>query len=168
MHNGKNGVRKIPEGFHTLTPHLVVRGGAQAIEFYKKAFGAEEVMRMAVPDGTAIGHAELRIGDSIFFLADEFPQCQSPQTLGGSAVTLHLYVEDCDKVFNRAVAAGAQVRMPPTDMFWGDRYGQVIDPFGHLWAMSTHKEDVAPDEMARRAQAAFANMDKCPGQPAAV
>jgi uncharacterized glyoxalase superfamily protein PhnB len=168
MHNGKNGVRAIPEGFHTLTPHLVVRGGVQAIEFYKKAFGAEEIMRMPMPDGKAIGHAELRIGDSIFFLADEFPQCKSPQTLGGSPVTLSLYVEDCDQVFNRAVAAGAEVRMPPADMFWGDRYGQLTDPFGHVWALSTHKEDVPPDEMARRAKAAFANMGKADCQPAAV
>jgi PhnB protein len=169
MHNSKNGARPIPEGFHTLTPHLVVRGAATAIDFYKKAFGAQEVMRMALPDGKTIGHAEIRIGDSLVFLADEFPGCQpSPQGLGGSPVTLNLYVEDCDAVFDRAVAAGAQVRMPPADMFWGDRYGQVVDPFGHIWALATHKEDVPPDELAQRAQAAFAGMGKGAGEPAKV
>lgn len=123
---------------------------------------------MAMPDGKAIGHAELRIGDSIFFLADEFPPCQSPLAFGGSPVTLSLYVEDCDAVFNRAVAAGATVRMPPADMFWGDRYGQIVDPFGHVWALCTHKEDVAPEEMMHRAQECFANMGKGAGEPAAV
>ncbi len=168
MHNGKNGVRVIPEGCHTLTPHLVVRGAAAAIDYYKQAFGAEEVMRMPMPDGQTIGHAELRIGNSMIFLADEFPQCKSPLALGGSPVTLSLYVEDCDEVFQRAVAAGATVRMPPADMFWGDRYSQIVDPFGHVWALCTHKEDIAPEEMMRRAQEAFANMAKSAGEPAAV
>jgi uncharacterized glyoxalase superfamily protein PhnB len=166
MHNGKNGVRAIPEGFHTITPHLVIRGAAQAIEFYTKAFGATEICRHPGPNGLLM-HAEIKIGNSIVFLADEFPAmgCQSPQTLGGSPVTLSLYVEDTDATFNQAVAAGATVRMPPMDMFWGDRYGQVIDPFGHIWAMATHKEDVSPEEMARRAQEAF-KTGACSGEPA--
>ncbi len=168
MHNGKNGVKSVPDGFHSVTPHLVVRGAAAAIEFYKKAFGATEVMRMTMPDGKAVGHAEIKIGDSLIMIADEFPQCQSPQALGGSPVTLGLYVEDCDAVFQRAVAAGAQVRMPPADMFWGDRYGQVTDPFGHIWSIATHKEDVAPEEMGRRAQAAFAQMGAGCQEPAKV
>jgi uncharacterized glyoxalase superfamily protein PhnB len=170
MHNGKNGVRAIPEGFHTITPHLVVRGGAAAIEFYKKAFGATEICRFPGPDGQSLMHGELKIGDSILFLADEFPNmgCQSPLALGGSPVTISLYVEDTDAVFNQAVAAGAQVRMPPADMFWGDRYAQLTDPFGHVWALATHKEDVSPEEMARRAEAAFKQSAPCPGEPAQV
>ncbi|HJT78638.1 MAG TPA: VOC family protein [Gemmataceae bacterium] len=168
MHNGTNGVRSVPEGYHTLTPHLVVRGAAAAIDFYKQAFGATEICRHVGPDGQSLMHAQLRIGDSLLFLADEFPQCRSPQALGGSPVTLALYVEDCDAVFKRAVAAGATVRMPLADMFWGDRYGCLIDPFGHVWSVATHKEDVPPEELARRAQAAFAHMGKGAAEPAAV
>jgi uncharacterized glyoxalase superfamily protein PhnB len=116
-------------------------------------------------------HAELKIGDSHLFLADEFPNmgCHSPLALGGTPVTISLYVEDTDAVFNQAVAAGAQVRMPPTDMFWGDRYGQLTDPFGHVWAIATHQEDVSPEELARRAQAAFTSQEgSCAGEHAQV
>jgi PhnB protein len=152
-----NRINAIPEGYHTLTPHLVVNGANQAIEFYKAAFGAEEIIRMPGPDGKAIMHAELKIGDSRLFLAEEFPKMggRGPHTMGGSPVTIHVYVEDADAVFDQAVAAGAQIRMPMEDAFWGDRYGQVIDPFGHQWSLATHKEDLTPEEMGRRAQAAF-------------
>jgi uncharacterized glyoxalase superfamily protein PhnB len=155
-----HAVKPVPAGFHTLTPHLIVRGAAQAIEFYKKAFGAEELTRMPSPDGRTVMHAELQIGDSILFLADEFPEmgARSPKALGGSPVTIHLYVADVDAVFNRAIQAGATAQMPPTDMFWGDRYGKLTDPFGHVWSVATHTEDVPPEEMAKRAQAAFAQM----------
>jgi uncharacterized glyoxalase superfamily protein PhnB len=147
-------VKPVPEGCHTVTPYLIIRGAAQAIDFYKKAFGAVEIFRMPGPGG-AIMHAELKIGDSTVMLADENPQwgSQSPQALNGSPVYLFLYVEDVDKLFQQAVAAGATVRMPPADMFWGDRFGQVADPFGHVWSMATHKEDVAPEEMEKRAAA---------------
>ncbi len=150
-------VSPLPAGFHTVTPHLVIKGAGAAIDFYKKAFGAEEVMRMPGPDGQSVMHAELKIGDSIIFLADEFPgmPARSPKALGGTTVTITLYVVDADKVFNQAVAAGATPALPPTDMFWGDRYAKVLDPFGHDWAIATHKEDVPPDEMAKRAAAAF-------------
>jgi PhnB protein len=168
MHNGKNGVRAIPEGFHTITPHLVVRGGAQAIDFYKKAFGAAELSRAPMPDGKLM-HAHLKIGDSQLFLCDEFPEqgARSPLGLGGTPVTISLYVEDADAVFQQAVAAGAQVRMPPMDMFWGDRYGQVTDPFGHIWAIATHKEDLTPEEINQRAEAAFkSHAGSCAGEHA--
>lgn len=155
-------VKAVPEGCHTVTPHLAVRGADRAIEFYKKAFGAEELMRMPTPDGKTLMHAELRIGDSRIFLSDEFPDmgCRSPQSLGGATSALHLYVEDVDAAFNRAVAAGAQVRMAVADMFWGDRYGKVVDPFGHEWGMATHKEDLTPEEIRKRADAFFAQMAK--------
>jgi len=155
-------VKAVPEGFRTITPSLVVRGGAQAIEFYKKAFGAEELVRMPGPDGKGIMHAELKIGDSIFFLVDESPQMasKSPQTLGGSTGALHLYVADVDAAFKRAVSAGARASMPVADMFWGDRYGKVTDPFGHEWGLGTHKEDVSPADMEKRAKAFFAQMPK--------
>ena len=154
--------KSIPEGYHTITPHLVVRGAGRAIEFYERAFGAEELMRMPGPDGKSIMHAELRIGDSIVFLSDEFPDmgCRSPQSLGGTATALHLYVEDVDAAFKRAVEAGATVRMPVADMFWGDRYAKIADPFGHEWGMGTHKENLTPDEIRKRAEAFFANMPK--------
>jgi uncharacterized glyoxalase superfamily protein PhnB len=146
----------IPEGFHTVTPHLVIQGADKAIEFYKKAFGAEELFRMPGMDGKGVGHAELQIGNSRIMIGDECPQmnAHSPVTLKGTPVTIHLYVEDCDKVFKQATAAGAQVTMPLTDMFWGDRYGKVKDPFGHHWSVATHKEDVTPEECAKRAAAA--------------
>src|SRR5438876_12397741 len=147
--------KAIPEGHHSVTPHLTVRGAARAIDFYRRAFGAEEVMRMPSRDGTKLMHAHLRIGDSAILLNDEFPEMggRSPEALGGTPTTIHLYVPDADQVFARAVAAGAQVRMPLQDMFWGDRYGQIVDPFGHVWAIATHKEDLTPEEIARRAAA---------------
>ncbi|RMF77856.1 MAG: VOC family protein [Planctomycetota bacterium] len=154
-------VNPIPEGHHTLTPHLTVKNAAEAIEFYKKAFSAEEVMRIPGPDGRTIMHAELRIGDSMVYLANEFPEhgCVGPASLGGSPVTLHLYVPDIDGAFDQAVKAGAQVRMPVADMFWGDRYGQVVDPFGHVWSIATHKEDLTPEQCAQRAAAAMSGGD---------
>jgi PhnB protein len=153
----KNQVRPIPEGFHTLTPHIVVKGAAQAIDFYKKAFGAKEIGRMPGPDGKSIMHADIVIGDSHLMLVDEFPEmnCFGPQSVGGSPVTIHLYVEDADAFFKQAVAAGAQERMPLTDMFWGDRYGQITDPFGHTWSIATHKEDLTTEEITKRSKATF-------------
>ena len=149
-------IRAVPEGHHTITPHLVVKGASQAIDFYKRAFGAEEIRRVPGPDGKSLIHAEIKIGDSRLFLVDEFPEmgCQGPGT-GGSPVTIHLFVEDVDSVFNAALAAGAQERMPVADMFWGDRYGRLVDPFGHEWSVATHKEDLTPEQLSKRAQAAF-------------
>ncbi len=147
-------VRAIPKEYHTVTPALSVRGAAEAIEFYKKASGAQEVMRMPGPDGKSIMHAEIKIGDSIVFLGDEFPDMggRSPQTLGGSTAALHICVPDADAAFTRAVEAGAQVRMPVMDMFWGDRYGRVADPFGHEWELATHKEDLTPKSLSQNLQ----------------
>lgn len=147
-------VQAIPQGYHSLTPYLVVRDGVRAIDFYKQSFGATELSRMAGPDGK-IAHAELKIGDSIFMLSDEMMGNRSPQSLGGSAVSIFLYVDDVDSVFNRAVSAGAKSDMLPADMFWGDRYGKLTDPFGHLWGIATHIEDVAPAEMEKRAREAM-------------
>jgi PhnB protein len=159
--------KPIPDGFHALTPHLICRDAAPAIEFYKKAFGAEEVVRMPGPGGQGIMHAEMRIGDSRFMLAGENPSMQSkaPITFGGTPVTLHLYVEDVDKAFDRAVKAGAKVKMPVTDMFWGDRYGQVTDPSGHQWSIATHMKDMTPAEMGKAAEQFFASMKGGPGKP---
>jgi PhnB protein len=152
-------IKAIPEGMHTITPHLVVKGASQAIEFYKKAFGAVELVRMSSPGGDSIMHAQLRIGDSPFFLVDEHPGMGSrgPEIGSGSPVTIHLYVEDVDSVFNAAVEAGAKPIMPPADMFWGDRWGKLVDPFGHEWSVATHKEDLTPEEVGQRAQTAFCN-----------
>jgi len=154
--------KPIPEGFHTITPSLVVRGAAQAIEFYKKALGAQEIMRMASPDGKSIGHAELKIGDSIIFLSDEMPNLgnKSPQTLGGTTGALYLYVKDVDTAFQRAVDAGGKVTMPVTDQFWGDRYGAFVDPFGHTWGLSTHTQDLTEQEIAEGARKFFAQMQQ--------
>ncbi len=149
----------IPDGTHTITPHLIVKGAAEAIEFYKRAFGAEELCRMPFPgpDGQVkLGHAALRIGDSRLMLADEFPECGGFGPVGNSPVTIHLYVTDADAAFERAVEAGATVRMPLADMFWGDRYGQVVDPFGHSWSIAEHLEDLTPEQMEERKLAAFA------------
>lgn len=156
-------VKAVPEGSHTITAHLAVRGGSKAIEFYQQAFGAAVSAVHKSPDGKVM-HASLKIGDSRFMLADENPGmgCPSPQSLGGSPVVLHVYVEDVDTLYNRAVAAGAKVTMPLANQFWGDRYGQIADPFGHLWALGTHIEDVSPEELDRRAKAAFAEMAKQP------
>jgi uncharacterized glyoxalase superfamily protein PhnB len=153
-------VAAIPRGYHSVTPHLTVRGAAEAIDFYKRAFGARERGRMPGSDGKTIMHAELQIGDSIVFLADEFPDmgCRAPQTLGGTTGSLHIYVRDVDRAFQRAVAAGAEVRMPVADMFWGDRYAKVADPFGHEWGLGTHKEDLSTREIGRRAQEFFSRM----------
>jgi PhnB protein len=146
-------VKPIPQGFHTATPYLTLNDAARAIDFYKRAFGAQEVMRMNGPGGK-IGHAEIKIGDSIIMLADEMPGSgsRSPQSLSGTTAGIFLYVENADAVFNQAVSAGAQVEAPLADMFWGDRFGSLKDPFGHSWSVATHKEDVAPAEMSKRMQ----------------
>jgi PhnB protein len=149
-------IKEIPKGFHTVTPYLTVSDCARAIDFYRRAFGAEELFRLDGPDGK-VAHAEIKIGDSIIMLSDEMPGWgRSPQSLGGTAVDIMLYVEDVDRIFKQAVAAGAKVTMPVDDMFWGDRYGRVTDPFGHSWSLATHKEDVPPEELRKRAQAAMA------------
>ena len=143
--------KPIPDGYHSVTPHLVVKGAPQALEFYHKAFGAEELYRLPGPDGSIV-HAEMRIGDSIVMLGEEAPRmgAKSPRTLGGSGSSILIYVKDADAAFSRAVAAGAKEKKPLEDMFWGDRYGMVTDPFGHEWAIATHTEDVPPEEMASR------------------
>jgi uncharacterized glyoxalase superfamily protein PhnB len=147
-------VRPIPEGYHSLTPGLVVHNAAEAIEFYKRAFGARELARMPTPDGQKVWHAELQIGDSRLMLGDEMPGMgsRSPKSLGGTASSIHLYVEDADAAVERAVEAGATVTMPLEDAFWGDRYGQVTDPFGHSWGIATRREELSEAEMARRAE----------------
>jgi PhnB protein len=149
-------VNYIPAGYHTATPYLIVNGAARAIEFYKQAFGAAEVMRMADPGGKVM-HAEIQIGDSRIMLADEFPEmdARSPQTIGGTPVGLALYLEDCDAVFARAVSAGGKVLRPMQDQFYGDRSGTILDPFGHKWTIATHKEDLSPAEIQKRAAALF-------------
>ncbi len=146
-------VKPIPEGLHTVTPHLVCAGAAEAIEFYKKAFNAEEVTRIPGPQGKLI-HAMIRIGDSMVMLVDEFPEWNSfgPKALKGSPISIHLYVSDADAFVQHAVKAGAKVTMPLADMFWGDRYGQIEDPFGHHWSVSTHLRDVSPEELAKGAK----------------
>ena len=148
-------VKPIPDGYHTLTPYLIIKGATQALDFYKKAFGATELFRMEAPGGK-IGHAEIKIGDSPIMLADEHPEigAVSPQTVGGCPVHLMIYVDDVDSVFKQAVAAGAKVKDPVTDKFYGDRMGGVTDPFGFLWYIATHVEDVSPEEMSKRAAAA--------------
>lgn len=141
-------VKPVPEGMHTVTPHLVCAGAADAITFYRQAFGAVELGRLPGPQGKLM-HAMLRIGDSAVMLVDEFPDYGSfgPKSLKGSPVTIHLYVEDVDATVKRAVAAGAKITMPVDDMFWGDRYGKIEDPFGHHWSVATHIRDVSPEEM---------------------
>ena len=148
-------VKPIPEGYHSVTPYLIVRGAAAAIEFYTKAFGAVELFRFPAPDGK-IGHAEIKVGDSPIMLADEYPDMgyNGPQSPGSSPVSLMIYVADVDAVFNQAVTMGATVKEALQDKFYGDRMGTVIDPFGHRWHLATHKEDVSVEEMQRRAQAA--------------
>lgn len=152
-------VKPIPEGHHTVTPSLTVKGAKQAIEFYKKAFGATEHGVFLGPDGLVM-HAEIKIGNSFLFLVDESPMMgnKSPLALGGNPVSIQLYVEDADTLFNRAVTAGAKVVMPIADQFWGDRWGQVADPYGHSWGIATHKEDLSMEQMMERAKATFAAM----------
>ena len=152
-------VEPIPEGFHRVTPHLVVAGAAAAIDFYKKAFGAEELHRALTPDGKKVMHATVRIGDSMVMLADDFPEFggkpRTPNVLGGTTVTLNLNVTDTDAAIKQAAAAGATVTMPATDMFWGDRYGKVLDAFGHEWSFATHVRDVTPEELNEAAKKFF-------------
>jgi PhnB protein len=147
----------IPEGYHTATPYLILTGAARAIEFYQQAFGATELMRLAAPGGKVM-HAEIQIGDSRIMLADECPEmdARGPQMIGGTPVSLMLYVKDVDAVTARAVAAGAKLLRPVQDQFYGDRCGTLTDPFGHQWTIATHKEDVSPEEISRRAAAMFA------------
>lgn len=154
-------VKPIPEGYHTLTPFLTVRDAARAIEFYEKAFGAQSRGIMKGPDGKVM-HAELKIGDSIIMLSDEFPDfgALSPQSLKGSPAGLHIYVEDVDAAFDRAVKAGAQVEAPVMDQFWGDRYGRLTDPFGHKWSIATHVRDLSMDEMKRGMDEAMQQMQQ--------
>jgi len=144
---------------HGITPHLVVTGGTKAVEWYKNALDAELLTMTSMPDGRLM-HAELRFGDSVIMLADAFPEhgSKSPNELGGSAVVLSLQVPDCDSTWNKALAAGATIRFPIGDMFWGDRYGQIIDPFGHIWGISTPKENVPAEELQKRAKAAMEQM----------
>jgi PhnB protein len=145
-------VKSIPDGYHAVTPYLIVTDAASAIEFYKKALGAREMLRIPAPAGR-IGHAELRFGDSVIMLADEFPDigARGPQSFGGSPVSIHLYVEDVDAVFRQALAAGAILVKPVKDQFYGDRMGSFTDPFGHSWHIATHTEDLSPEELQRRA-----------------
>jgi PhnB protein len=152
-------VKPIPEGYHSVSPYITVQDSAKAIDFYKRAFGATEHSRMQGPDGRMV-HAEIKIGDSMIMLADETPmnESKSPQSVGGTTVNLFLYVTDVDSVYNRAVSAGAKAVAQPQDMFWGDRYGKLTDPFGHSWSLATHKEDVSHDEMKKRSEAFFAKM----------
>jgi PhnB protein len=154
-------VKPVPEGLHTITAHLSVRDAVQAIDFYQRAFGAQLLFVHKMPDGKVM-HATLKIGDSRVMLADEFPGMgtPAPPTLGGSPVVLNILVEDVDSLFKRAVAAGAKVTMPLANQFWGDRYGQIVDPFGHSWALLSHVEDVPQQEMERRANAVFGEMAK--------
>ena len=147
-------VKPIPEGYHSVTPYLIIKGATEAIEYYKRAFGAIELMRMPAPGGK-IGHAEIKIGDSPIMLADEFAEIgyKSPQTLRGSPVSIMIYVEDVDTIFGQAIAAGGKEQRPVKDQFYGDRMGTLEDPFGHVWHVATHKEDVPAEEMERRASA---------------
>lgn len=151
-------VKYIPDGYHTATPYLIIKGAAKAMDFYKKAFGATELMRMQDSSGK-VGHAEIRIGNSPIMLADEYPDMgyKSPQSLGGSPVSIMLYVENVDKTVERAVAEGAKITKAVQDQFYGDRNGTIHDPFGHVWTISTHVEDVSPEEMQRRAEALHAH-----------
>jgi uncharacterized glyoxalase superfamily protein PhnB len=154
--------KTVPEGYHTVTPALIVKNGAEAIEFYQRAFGAQELMRFSGPDGKGIMHAEIQVGDSRIMLGDEQPSmgCLAPASVAGPTSSLYLYLPDVDAAFRRAVAAGAKVLMPVTDMFWGDRFGQVEDPSGHRWGLATHVEDPSPEEMTRRQREFFASMSK--------
>ena len=152
-------VKPVPEGYHSVTPYITVSDAAAAIDFYQRAFGAEERVRMPGPSGS-IMHAELAIGDSLVMLSDPFPQASTtpPKELGGTTVSIFAYVEDIDAVYKQAIDAGASSLMEPDDMFWGDRFGSVSDPFGHSWTIATHVEDVSPEEMEKRSEAFAAQM----------
>jgi uncharacterized glyoxalase superfamily protein PhnB len=154
-------VKPVPDGYHTLTPFLTVRDASRAIEFYKQAFGATERGAAKGPDGK-IMHAELMIGDSIIMLSDEYPEfgALSPQSSGGAGMGLHIYIDGVDAAFDRAVKAGAQVTMPVSDQFWGDRYGKLKDPFGHVWSIATHTKDLSMDEMKHNMDEAMSKMQK--------
>ena len=154
-----NTSKSIPDGFHTITPYLVIKGASDAIEFYKKAFGAQELTRSLDERSGRVMNAKLRIGDSIFMLNDEYPEfgCFAPAQDNKPAVSIHLYVEDVDTFFNRAVKAGAEITMPVSDVFWGDRYGQLKDPFGHSWSVATHTQDLTEEQIAEGARNAFAD-----------
>jgi PhnB protein len=149
-------VKTIPDGYHSVTPYLSIKGAAEAIAFYKRAFDAVETSRLTMPSGE-VGHAELRIGDSVLMLADACDEggFRSPQALGGSSIGLHVYVEDVDAQFEQAIAAGAKSIKPVQDQFYGDRTGTLEDPFGHVWFLATHKEDLSPEEIDKRAEAMF-------------
>jgi uncharacterized glyoxalase superfamily protein PhnB len=152
----------VPAGFHTLTPHLIVADGAAAIEFYQKAFGATECFRMMSPDGKALMHAQVKIGDAMLMLGSEFPpDCLSPKNRGGTSVFLHIYTADAEALFARAVKAGCKIQMPMSDCFWGDRYGQVEDPFGHKWSIAMHQHDYTPAQIEANAKEFFSKMPKC-------
>lgn len=157
----KRKVKPIPKGYHAVTPYLSIKGAADAIAFYKKAFAAKELMRMPAPGGT-IGHAEIQIGDSRIMLADEYPDLNfhGPKTFGGTSVHINLYVPDVDRVVKKAVAAGAKGLRPVTDQFYGDRSGSIEDPFGHVWHVATHKEDIPLKELKKRARAAAKSAEK--------
>jgi PhnB protein len=153
-------VDPIPKGFHTISPGLVARNAIEALDFYKRAFGAKERSRHYMPDGKTLMHAELQLGDSVFMLSEEFPNMKtlSPQTIGGTAVSMYTYVKDVDKAFEQAVSAGGSVATPVSDMFWGDRMGQLIDPYGHVWTLATRRRNLSRQEMERAAQEWAANM----------
>jgi len=153
--------KPVPDGFHTLTPHIVVTDGAAAIEFYKKAFDAQELSRLMTLDGKTLMHGQLQIGNSMLMLGSEMPPtCLAPKSRGGTSVTLHIYTADADAAFARAVKAGCTVVMPVSDMFWGDRYGVVQDPFGHQWSIATHQHDYTGEQILANAKEFFANMPK--------
>ena len=155
-----NEVKKIPDGYHSITPMLIVKDGLKAIEYYKKVFGAIDKGTMMMPDNKSVAHAELMIGDSKIMLSDEFPEMKSlsPTTIGGSPVSLYLYVEDVDKTFNLAVAEGGKSLFPVQDQFYGDRHGSIQDPFGHIWSIATHIKDLTKEEMKKAAEEAFSKM----------
>ncbi|MFZ0203798.1 MAG: VOC family protein [Nitrososphaeraceae archaeon] len=154
--------KKIPDGYHSINPYLVVRNADKAIEFYKKAFSAEERFRMYGPDGKTIMHADLKIGDSAFMLTEESKEMKalSPESIGGSPVSMYVYVTDVDTIFNQATSEGATVLKPVRDQFYGDRSGYLRDPFGHLWSIATHKKDLSPDELRNAGEAFFEEMSK--------
>jgi uncharacterized glyoxalase superfamily protein PhnB len=155
-------VKAVPQGFHTLTPHLTVRDAARAIDFYQKAFGAEVLVKHYGPGGSKVIHASLKIGDSILMLNDEFPEwgLLSPLSTGGAGVTIHVYLENVDAAFARVVSAGAEVKMPLMDAYWGARYGQVQDPFGHRWSLAARVRELSEEEVQKAQEAAFASMPK--------